>query len=114
MLGTTDVNGTEIYTPWVARQGDNAIFNFELIDKNGSGTLKVEFYHKNSDDTTNVDGTYISGSDIAATGTVGLHEKQVDGLRELVRCKLVIGGSGVDWVHWRQLDTVFFDTAKGA
>ena len=111
VMAQTLMNGAVIYSNWIERGGDNAIMYLELVDKGGSGTLAVEFYTKNYDDTG--DGGTSIGS-ISATGSADLHSVTLTGnLKELVRYKITVGGSGSDWIACRYIGAVWYNTAQG-
>jgi hypothetical protein len=93
-IGETLLAGSDLFTPWFAREADNAIFTYESIVVAGDATLTVTAYTKNSEDT--------GEGALAATGTVTTTTsgsftklKVIDGLEELVRFKITVTGNPV-------------------
>ncbi|MHC4898444.1 MAG: hypothetical protein ACYTGW_15185 [Planctomycetota bacterium] len=93
-IGETLLAGSDLFTPWFAREADNAIFTYESITIAGDATLTVTVYTKNSEDT--------SEGALAATGTVTTTTsgsftklKVIDGLEELVRFKITVTGNPI-------------------
>jgi hypothetical protein len=110
------ITGTEVYSPWFARGGDNLTATVEVVDAAASVVLEVEVYTKNSD--TKGDGAEASAGTVSltqagagpdsATWTGG---SLTPGLLELVRYKFkVTGSSGSAWVLFRMRAPVWFDT----
>ena|SRR5688500_13941563 len=103
-------DGTSVYSPWFPRQGDVALFTLE-IGAVSSVTLTVEVATKNTEDPG--DGTLVGGS--ISRGTVGRSATTwgPTDLEELVRFKFTAVGDGVgDWVLFRMLPAVWFDSLK--
>jgi hypothetical protein len=93
-IGEKLLAGSDLFTPWFAREADNAIFTYESITIAGDATLTVTVYTKNSEDT--------SEGALAATGTVTTTTsgsftklKVIDGLEELVRFKITVTGNPI-------------------
>jgi len=111
MLFGQTTDGTEVYSPWFPRQGDNARFTLEVVAVS-SATLKVEVFTKNSEDAG--DGTIVSG--VSATSTTV--ERKVfeaeGGLEELVRYKFTVTDAVTKWVLFRMLRPVWFDSVEAA
>ena len=98
LLNTGDV----VYSPWMPRGGDNAIFHVEYID--GGATLDIGIVDKNSDTTGN--GTEVAT--FTQLTAAGIGSKPVSGLKELVRFKFTAGGAS-GTVLLRTLTTVWYD-----
>lgn len=101
---------TVLFTDWMPRQGDHAVFTTELITAIGAD-FAVEVYHKNSEDSG--PGAAV-GSLVAATTTLGLHEKQFSGLKELVRYRITVSATAgnMGGVIYRFLQVTWFDKAR--
>jgi len=93
-IGEKLLTGSDLFTPWFAREADNAIFTYETIKAGTGATLTVNVYTKNSEDT--------GEGALAATGTVTTTTsgsftklKVIDGLEELVRFKITVTGNPI-------------------
>lgn len=106
----TDSNAPEVYSPWFPRRGDNARFTLEIVAKSGSTKLTVALYTKTPD--ASGDGSTI-GSPVDI-GSVGRTEFDSDSeMAQLVRYKfLASSGSTGDWILFRLLPPVWFDSVK--
>lgn len=112
--GSVPATGILVYSPWFPRKGDSLRATAELVQVNG-GTLKVEVFSKNTEDTgdgTNADAA--TNITLAATGrTTAEWTSGTATLKELVRYRFKVTGTVVsDWVLFRMLSPVWFDTVK--
>jgi hypothetical protein len=77
------------YSPEFGRGGLRAVFACMATHISGSGTLDIDIEHRNSDDTAFTSaGTF---TQITATGS---STKEVSALKEILRLKFTVGGSG--------------------
>jgi len=134
-------HGEAVYTGWIPRAGDNLILRAQVFDNGGIGvgqsiSLDITVYTKNSEDLgADFDGMIVtdttndqvltvtsSSTDPVALGellvesTPGTTGSKANGLREMVRLKIVAGsteGNASDWVLARIFPPIFFDTAIG-
>lgn len=102
----------KIYSPWFERNGDNLRVSAELVAVSGA-TITVKVYSKASDATG--DGTVVTPvSANIALNAVGRATEEYAGLNELVRYGFECSGSTANqWVLFRMLPPVWFDTVKG-
>jgi len=112
--GSVPGTGIMVYSPWFPRQGDSLRATAELVQVNG-GTLKVEVFTKNTEDTgdgTNADAA--TNITLAATGrTTAEWISGTAALKELVRYRFKVTGALVsDWVLFRMLSPVWFNSVK--
>jgi hypothetical protein len=110
-----------VYSPWFPRQADMLRVVAECVAVNGS-TLTIELYTKNSEETgdgapvnTGVSISLSSVGRSAATEwqTVGGQE----GVQQLLRFRYTVasgGGNPNDWILFRLLPAVWYDTVAGA
>ena len=97
----------KIYSPWFPRQGDNVTVTLERVEVDG-GSLSAQAVTKNSEDAGN--GTAI-GSVITVDGTKSVDTTDVTGeAKELVRYEFTMSGDPGNWVLFRMLPPVWFDT----
>jgi hypothetical protein len=112
--------GATIYSPWFPRQSDSARFTLEVVAVSGA-TMGVEVFTKRSDDGgdgVNADSagspTKISASVVGRTTTEWLSRGTVS-LLELVRYKFTVTGTNAyDWVLFRMLPPVWFDSVQAS
>jgi hypothetical protein len=105
----------KIFSPWFPRQGDNAMFTVETVKQNGSPTLSVKAFTKNSEDTD--DGTATTGGPtLTASATAGGRDTDTwsQNLEETVRYEYEISGDAGDWILFRMLPPVWFDDVHQA
>ena len=134
VFGRKYFDGEEVYSDWFPREGDNAIFRAEVIGGTpGTGLeVKIQFYTKNTEETTNPDGQAIVTSastnppaelalDVADTTPQELAifstaaTPQPQGFRELVRFRVsASGGDPGEWLLVRIFRPIFFDAAESA
>ena len=105
-----------IFSPWFPRGGDNAIFSLDVIDVDGTPSLAVDIFTKNSEDTGEGAMTGISFSMTGTTAgvtTTRLESTKTNGMLELVRYqfKLTAGNAG-DWILFRMLPTSWYDDVR--
>jgi len=103
-----------VYSPWFRRGGDHARFTLEVIEA-GSASITVELYTKAADDAG--DGTALGAgtplfSSVSAVGrtTAEFLSTANDGMKDLVRYEFTVTGSGTNWILFRMLDPVWFDS----
>ncbi|MCB9870143.1 MAG: hypothetical protein H6837_09820 [Planctomycetes bacterium] len=86
-------NGAIIFSPWFPREADNAIFTFETIDNDGSGSLTVDVYHKNTEDPG--PGAALSATAaFSAIGSTNYKSGRFVGIKEMVRFATRVRGMG--------------------
>lgn len=101
---------TVLFTDWMPRQGDHAVFTAELITAIGAD-FAVDVYHKNSEDSG---PGAVLGALVGATTTLGLHKKQFSGLKELVRYRITVSATAdkMGGIIYRFLQVAWFDKAR--
>jgi hypothetical protein len=119
--GTLIFQGTTVFSPWFPRGGDFVTVTAELIAKSG-GTLKIELFHKNANDPgdgANVDTagtpksiTFNNPTPPVRTSTDWAKSATIAGLKELVRYKFTMTGSGSEWMLFRMLPPVWYDKVE--
>lgn len=104
------------YGLWFPRQGDNLRVTVDVVQR-VSSQLTVRVFTKNSEDAG--DGTDAEvGTSIVASATGRAAAEWTSGtatLLELVRYKYTVQSTGTgatDWVLFRMLSPVWFDTVK--
>lgn len=115
-------SGTIVFSPWFPRHGDSVRCALDLEAATTNGTLTVDLFTKNTEDTGDGSNSDSSGSaKITSTaGTPGRYaaewvSKGTIGLKELVRYRFTAGGSAAtDWVLFRMLPPVWFDSVAPA
>jgi hypothetical protein len=111
VVGQT-LHGTLVsYTPWFPRpdSATSAVFAVYVIKKGGSGTINVEVFSRNNEDTDTGGsslGSITGGAQGPATDTI--YKASIDGLKEMIRLKITIGGSSTDWIHFAVLHPTFY------
>jgi len=111
LLIAKDTVNYEVFSPWFPRQGDDAKFTIETIDQDGEPSLDVSVYTKSSETVGN--GTITAGgATMTASLTAGAN---IDAdwagiLNELVRYHFEISGNAGDWILFRMLPPVWFDS----
>lgn len=107
-------NDTIVFSPWFAREGDSMTSTVEVIELRTSGTLTVDVYHKDSEDTGAGSVVSVTGTNTFTTKTVGSFRHQT--LKELVRYRVKLqhtgGGDDTVFCHFRILNPSF--NASGA
>lgn len=109
--GTTLHSPTTVYTDWMERGGDNVIVQFDVIDTAGGVNLKAQLYTRETDGTG--DGTAL-GTASTLSGTGRKEISNTEQLNDLVRLKLEVPtalSTGPEWVYFRILGLVWYDTA---
>ena len=104
--------GTATFTPWSPRQADNVIFYYYLVQPiTGFEILTIQVYEKNLEDIG--PGTqHGSASDDLSAGTT-IKVRKVEGLKELVRLRLVVNDhQNALGVYYQILTPVWYNTAK--
>jgi len=101
---------TKVYSPWFPRQADNLRATAELAATSG-GVLTVKVFHKNTEDTG--DGSEYVGTSISLSST-GRDDAEFTGLKEMVRYQFTCGDATGDWVLFRMLPPVWFDTVDAS
>ena len=83
---------TPVYSPPVPRGGDAGLFAIDALQvSTGSPSLAVDVEHKNYSDTS-----WTTAGAFAAITATGVTSKHISGLKEQVRLKFTMSGSG-DW-----------------
>ena len=101
---------TTLFTPWLPRQADNAVFSYEVIDSMGGTSLTVQVYHKNREDPgegTPIDG--VGSPDWTASGSI--YTGTFNGLKEIVRFAVTTNASGLG-VCYRILPPTWYNDTK--
>lgn len=98
-IGTFLGHGGTVFTPWIRRGGDNAVFTFEVIDNPDGVAVTFTVYTKNQDD-------YGAGAlvDDAERSSEGFEMLDLGALEEMVRFSITVaypeeGGSGTGIVY---------------
>lgn len=112
ILADTLFKGIAIYSDWMPRQADNAIFHAELVTVLSTGNLSIDVYHKDEDETG--DGT--SAGSFATMYAAGDASKAINGLKQLVRYKVSVDaevpvGAPLQGVLYRIKEPTWSDTA---
>jgi hypothetical protein len=89
LLAPANDEQVSVFTDWMPRAGDRAVFTAELVTAIDA-RLTVEVFHKNREDTG--PGTS-AGTVVSATATTGLHAAEIGSLKELVRYKITVSGT---------------------
>lgn len=111
LLARANEENVSVFTDWLNRGGDRAVFTAELISAIDA-TITVEVFHKNAEDTGF--GTS-AGTVVSATGTLGLHRAEIGSLKEMVRYKITVTGTSSDSlgaILYRIHSATWFDTAR--
>ena len=113
LLIAKDTVSYEVFSPWFPRQGDDAKFTVETIDSDGGPVLTVSAYTKSSETVGN-GTTAAGGPTMTASGTAGanIDADWVGNLNELVRYHFEISGDAGDWILFRMLPPVWFDSVS--
>lgn len=102
--------GSTVFTPWIRRQTDRAVFTIEVVDNPASLNVSFTLYEKDTDE-------YGAGSARGDTWSIsgGYHYVDAAALKQLVRVRLVVDppseeplGSGI---VYRILETTWYDAA---
>lgn len=106
----------QVFSPWMSRQADNAIFSLEAVAvglAEGSGIVTgAGIYHKNRDETGPGALYNVGGVTLRLTG-VGTDTEVFTGLKELVRYGFYCAGDASDiYSLIRVLPPVWFDDVK--
>ncbi len=107
--------GATVFSPWFPRGGDFVKLTVEGIQVTGASTLEISLYHKDSADPG-------SGADVDSGGTKKLtlsavgrtsvdwaKSSTITGLKELVRYRFQMNGSGSDAIRFRTLAPIWYD-----
>jgi hypothetical protein len=104
------LGSTVVYSPWMPRQGDNAVFIAEVVEIN-LATLQVRVFtkaHENAGSGSDADtGTSISIS------SAGVSSDEWDGLKDLVRFEFTLDNllnDDQEWVLFRMHEPIWFDS----
>jgi hypothetical protein len=116
--GTVPATGIKVYSPWFPRQADSIRVTLEVVQINGA-TIVVELFTKKSEDSG--DGTIadsagaptkITANAIGRTTTEWLAAGTIT-LSEMIRYRFNVTGASVsDWVLFRMLSPVWFNSVK--
>jgi len=112
--GSVPATGIMVYSPWIPRGGDSLRATVDIVQVNGA-TLKIEVFSKNSEDTG--DGTNADAATNISSGATGRSTAEWTSgtatLKELVRYRFKVTGATVsDWVLFRMLTPVWFNSVK--
>lgn len=105
---------SKVFSPWMARRGDNLRATAELVDVSGTGaTLTVRVFTKKADESG--DGTDANASTTISLTAAGRSDAEWSGneLLDMVRYQFEVGDSTGDWVLFRMLSPVWFDSVAG-
>ena len=113
------IQGSTVFSPWFPRGGDNVTATLEVVEIS-SATLKVELFTKNSEDAGNGSNADSAGTPISisatATGRTSATWSQPTtstvSIKEMVRYKFTVTGTGTNWVLFRMLPPVWFDSVE--
>ena len=107
--------GTEpviVYSPLMGRGGDNLTLSLDVVAIEGA-TIKVDIMTKNSEGTGN--GALVAATGLPLTLSTAVQDNVTigpDKLEELVRYRFTVSGTKGDWVLFRMLNPVWFDSVK--
>jgi len=108
-IGQTLLEGSNVFSPWLSREADNAIFSYEIIKSGGTPTFTVTVWHKNEEDTGEGDSLTATFSEIVSGS--GIYAATVTGLKELVRFEYDVTGSPGDYILFRMLESTAYNKA---
>lgn len=100
---------TELYSPWLPREGDNGLFFLEMIAGHNA-TLTVKIFHKIS--WTAGDGAELTGFSLSRT-SAGRVVAHAIGLRGIFRFKYRLvptDGLNSAWVLFRMVKPAWYET----
>ena len=99
--------GTEVFSDWSNRRGDLLICTLEVIEIDGA-EITVEMFTKKAEDVGN--GTVVGGSYTASTTGRFEFESGPNDFNDLVRYRFTVIGTVSEWVLFRMLTMVWFDS----
>lgn len=106
-----DESETILFSPWLNRSADNAVFTYEEIQLGGSSTqLEVKVYTKNTEETG--DGSARSET-FASVGSSSVKTARFNGLEEMVRFRFRVHSGSIgetNFAIYRMLEPTWFDT----
>ena len=108
-------NGDVVWSPWMKRGGNNIRVTVDLIANTTGTEVQIELFDKKSEDAG--DGNPVDASNVIKTSTVGQSVGAWSGLEDLVRYKISAdkaGGSDSDYVLFRMLTPVWFESVNAA
>lgn len=109
LLAHSEGESMSVFTDWMPRGGDRAVFTAELITVIGA-TMTVTVFHKNSEETG--PGTS-AGPVVSSTSTLGLHPAEIGPLKEMVRYEITVtSSSGLGAILYRMHSPTWFDVAR--
>ncbi|MBK9386021.1 MAG: hypothetical protein IPN34_14515 [Planctomycetes bacterium] len=107
LLGSPGFTGiTVVFGPWLSRKADNMLATLDVAALSDGADLVIKLWHKNRDDVGN-GSVHSAFSPRTSTGRIS---KEFLGLKELVRYEFQVGTGPSEWVLFRMLDIVWFDT----
>lgn len=112
--GSNPGTGIRVFSPWFPRQGDSVRMTLEVVQINAA-TLEAEVFTKNTEDAG--DGTDADTATSIVASAVGRTTTEwtsgTASLLELVRYRFIVTGSNVtDWILFRMLSPVWFDSLR--
>jgi hypothetical protein len=111
LLARPNAEEVSVFTDWIPRGGDRAVFTAELVTVIDA-ELTVEVFHKNGEETG--PGTS-AGTVVSSTSTLGLHPAEIGSLKEMVRYKITVAGtnaSALGAILYRLHPPTWFDVAR--
>ncbi|MEE9394026.1 MAG: hypothetical protein V3W41_16115 [Planctomycetota bacterium] len=104
---------SKVFSPWMARGGDNLVFSAEVIDKNLTSAFTIQLFEKNTE-TTGSGDPVAGGPTLDFTTAVSKTSSPAEGLKELVRYEFSFTATGAsgDWVLFRMLAPVWYNAVK--
>ena len=109
-IGQTLLEGSNVFSPWLSREADNAIFSYEIIKSGGTPTFTVQVWHKNEEETGE-GSLYDSNLSWTQIGSSGIWTATCTGLKELVRFEYDVTGSSGDSILFRMLESTAYNKA---
>ena len=128
-VGKLLLSGANVMSPWMEREGDNAYFQYEIIQVSNSATITVEVWHKNAEETGEGE---LATDTFSQIGSTGVYAGDFTALKELVRFEFTVsttaaaasgtvdtlgGGTeplmngAVAWILFRMLEPTYYDKA---
>ena len=106
-IGQTILKDQSVFTPWIQRQADNAIFTWEAIQLFGGTSIDVKVFSKAKEDSG--EGAEVGPSSWTSSGS--LRYSTFTGLLEMIRFKVSASGGAAGGIY-RLLEPTWFDDAN--